>query len=78
MRRISASILLLSIAAASAKSQNHHRDYVPDEKTALRIAESVLVGLFGEERSEVNFLYSSTVQTKSSGLCRYPAERMRY
>jgi NTF2 fold immunity protein len=27
-----------------------HPDYVPDEKTALRIAEVVLIGQFGEER----------------------------
>jgi hypothetical protein len=27
-----------------------HRDYVPDEKTAERIAEAVLVGQFGQQR----------------------------
>jgi hypothetical protein len=27
-----------------------HRDYVPDEKTAVRIAEAVLIAYYGDER----------------------------
>ncbi len=45
-----ACILLLSAIAFSADSRKEHRDYVPDEKTARRIAEAVLVGQYGEEQ----------------------------
>ena len=45
-------IVLLSAAAlvAAGQTPKKHRDYVPDEKTAVQIAEAVLVGQFGEER----------------------------
>jgi NTF2 fold immunity protein len=44
-----ASILLLSASALSSDLRKDHRAYVPDEKTAQRIAEAVLVGQYGEE-----------------------------
>lgn len=44
-------IMFLTIAVvALAETSKRHRDYVPDEQTAVRIAEAVLVGQFGKER----------------------------
>jgi hypothetical protein len=37
------------ISEDSNFSRNHREDYVPDEKTAVSIAEAVLVGQYGEE-----------------------------
>ena len=42
-------ILLFAIFASGQEGQRH-RDYVPDEKTAERIAELVLVTQFGQEK----------------------------
>ena len=54
MRRTIGAVLLFTIVAtiaASAKDSAHPRpNYVPDEKTAERIAEAVLVSQFGQER----------------------------
>ncbi len=51
MFRTWATILPLA-GALLAAGQTHkgHRDYVPDEKTAVQIAEAVLTAQFGEER----------------------------
>jgi hypothetical protein len=45
-------VLLLTMAAfgKDAGKIQPHPDYVPDEKTAERIAEAVLVAQFGQER----------------------------
>jgi hypothetical protein len=51
MFRTWAIVLLLAGAVVNAgHTPKKHRDYVPDEKTALRIAEAVLIAQFGEER----------------------------
>jgi NTF2 fold immunity protein len=50
MRWMWASILLLSTIAFSSDSRKEHRDYVPDEETARRIAEAALVAQYGEEQ----------------------------
>jgi hypothetical protein len=51
MFRIWAAVLLLAGAfVAAGQTPTKHRDYVPDEKTAVRIAEAVLIAQFGEER----------------------------
>lgn len=51
MLRISFPVLLLAgMLVAVAQTPRKHRDYVPDEKTAVQIAEAVLIGQFGEER----------------------------
>jgi hypothetical protein len=51
MFRIWATVLLLAGAlVAAGQTPKKHRDYVPDEKTAVRIAEAVLIAQFGEER----------------------------
>lgn len=41
----------LAVAGQTRKEQRNkdHRDYVPDETTALRIAEAVLAAKYGEE-----------------------------
>jgi NTF2 fold immunity protein len=41
------SLLVLAVANAADKA---HRDYVPDQQTAERIAEAVLIAHYGEER----------------------------
>ena len=45
-------MLLLTVAAfgQSSRKPRPHPDYVPNEKTAERIAEAVLVAQFGQER----------------------------
>jgi hypothetical protein len=50
MRRIWVSVLLLSNLTLASDPHPAHRDYVPDKKTARRIAEAVLVGQYGEEQ----------------------------
>jgi hypothetical protein len=53
MRRLLAVILLFTVVAFGKGSSGKalpHPDYVPDEKTAERIAEVVLVAQFGQER----------------------------
>lgn len=45
-------LLLLTTVAfgQSTRKTTNHPDYVPNEKTAERIAEAVLIGQFGEQR----------------------------
>jgi hypothetical protein len=51
MFRIWAIVVFLAGAlVAVAQTPKKHRDYVPDEKTAVKIAEAVLTASFGEER----------------------------
>jgi hypothetical protein len=51
MRRLLGVVLLLTMVAFGRDSGKTlpHPDYVPDEKTAERIAEAVLVARFGQE-----------------------------
>jgi hypothetical protein len=42
--------LFLTMMALAQEASLTHPDYVPDEKTAQRIAEAVLIGQYGEER----------------------------
>ena len=45
--------LFLAASLLIAQTKTHkigHPDYVPDEKTAIRIAEAVLIAQFGEAR----------------------------
>jgi hypothetical protein len=51
MRRIWVIVLFLASALlALPQTAKKHRDYVPDEKTAVQIAQAVLIAQFGEER----------------------------
>lgn len=50
MRRLCLVALLLAALISAAVAQKSHRDYVPDEKSAVRIAEAVLIAQYGEER----------------------------
>jgi hypothetical protein len=50
MGRLCAVILLLSALGAGMEKKKNHADYVPDEKTAKRIGEAVLIARFGEAR----------------------------
>jgi hypothetical protein len=51
MVRIWVAVLFLAGAVvAMGQTPKKHRDYVPDEKTAVQIAEAVLIAQFGEER----------------------------
>jgi hypothetical protein len=48
--RFLTAILFLAPFATATGTVKAHRDYVPDEKTAARLAEAILVGQYGEER----------------------------
>ncbi len=48
--RILTVLLLLIVTTAALSHATQHADYVPDEKTAERIAEAVLVARFGQSR----------------------------
>ena len=52
MRNVIGAVLLLAIIASAKDSGKvqPHPDYVPDEKTAERVAEAVLISQFGQER----------------------------
>jgi hypothetical protein len=51
MLRVWIAVLLLAGAVlAVAQTPKKHKDYVPDEKTAVQIAEAVLIAQFGEAR----------------------------
>lgn len=53
MFRIWTTVLLLFLAGvlvAAGQAPKKHRDYVPDEKTAVQIADAVFIAQFGEER----------------------------
>src|SRR5690348_13971118 len=50
MLRILPVLLVAGVLAAAGQTPKKHRDYVPDEKTAVQIAEAVLIAHFGEER----------------------------
>jgi hypothetical protein len=49
MHRMWAIVLLLSTFVVAADTRKEHRDYVPDKKTAERIAQAVLEAQYGEE-----------------------------
>ncbi len=54
-RRLSATLLCLVVVAATpffaaAEGFNPKHGYVPDEKTTIRVAEAVLIPIYGEER----------------------------
>ncbi len=50
MRRASALLVLLAAGfVVEGQTSIKVRDYVPDEKTAVRIAEAVLIAHYGEE-----------------------------
>ncbi len=50
MSRPLAILLFLAPFVVATGTVKEHRDYVPDEKTAERLAEVILVGQYGEER----------------------------
>lgn len=50
MRFICAWILLITSLPVLGQQKKSHPDFVPDEKTAIRIGEAVLIARFGEER----------------------------
>lgn len=51
MRRSSViAMFLLATISLGESSDMPHKDYVPDQKTAERIADAVLVAQYGEER----------------------------
>jgi hypothetical protein len=43
-------LFLAGALVAAGQTPKKHRDYVPDEKTAVQIAQAVLAAQFGEER----------------------------
>ena len=55
MRRLSILVVLVALTAHAQGSRRNHPDYVPDQKTAERVAEAILIGQFGEERVKAQF-----------------------
>ena|SRR5437763_1610318 len=55
MLRTWAFVLLLAAFSFGKEPKKQHRDYVPDEKTAVRIGEAVLIAQFGEEQVKAQF-----------------------
>jgi hypothetical protein len=49
MCRLVVLFLIASITTAQ-EARKRHPDYVPDERTASRIAEAILIGQYGQER----------------------------
>jgi len=54
--------------AAFGKDSASHPDYVPDEKTAERIAEAVLVAQFGQEGVNAQLPLHTASMSKDQGL----------
>jgi hypothetical protein len=52
-------LLLLATLMPASNAQKEHTDYVPDQKTAARVAQAILRAKFGDER--VNALLPLTV-----------------
>jgi NTF2 fold immunity protein len=50
MRRLCLVVLMLNTLTFGKDTHSDHLDYVPDKKTAERIAEAVLEAQFGEEQ----------------------------
>jgi hypothetical protein len=46
-------VLVTTVLAIASDGTKEHRDYVPDQKTAEKIAEAVLVAQYGEQRVTV-------------------------
>jgi hypothetical protein len=60
-------ILLLTVyllIAAQKDSNASHPNYVPDSKTAVLIAEAVLIGQFGQERVDAQRPYAAISMDK--------------
>src|SRR5207245_2638182 len=50
LRIVPATLLLCCVLIGRGQVHREHRDYVPDETTAVRIAEAVLIGQSGQDR----------------------------
>jgi hypothetical protein len=61
MSRIFVILLLLVAVTHSGATTKKHPDYVPDEKTAIRIAEAVLIARDGEERVKEQLPLSASI-----------------
>jgi hypothetical protein len=49
MRSAIALSLLLATLTVAVNAQKEHVDYVPDQKTAARVAEAILIARYGEQ-----------------------------
>lgn len=50
MCRLLVLVLLITSITTAQEARKVHPDYVPDQTTAARIAEAILIGQYGEER----------------------------
>lgn len=50
MSRLLVLLLLVGSVTTAEENRKVHPDYVPDQRTAARIAEAILIGQYGEER----------------------------
>jgi hypothetical protein len=68
MFRWAAVLLLAGALIAAGQTPTKRRDYVPDEKTAERIAEAVLIAQFGQERVNAQLPLSTASMSKDQWL----------
>lgn len=61
-------LLLTMVAFGKDSGKVSHPDYVPDEKTAERIAEAVLVAQFGQERVNAQLPFHTSSMSKDQWL----------
>jgi hypothetical protein len=64
---------MLNTLTFGKDTHSDHLDYVPDKKTAERIAEAVLEAQFGEEQIKTPARCLSMSPIRTSGSRRYPA-----
>lgn len=55
---------ILLVAVAQAQSHAPKEGFVPDSSTAAKIAEAVLIPVYGKEEVESGFAFKATVEKK--------------
>jgi len=63
LRRVPSCAVLL-LAVAQAQSSAPKEGFVPDSSTAVKIAEAVLIPVYGKEEVESGSAFKATVETK--------------
>jgi NTF2 fold immunity protein len=68
MIRASVTLLVMLTALAAGQTSKNRLDLVPDEKTAVRIAEAVFIAQYGEERINMHRPFSATTSGEDNWL----------
>jgi NTF2 fold immunity protein of polymorphic toxin system component len=61
-------LMFVTMLATAKETRKVQRDYVPDQKTAERIAEAVLVAQYGQDRVNAQLPLRATSTSKDSWL----------